>query len=414
MQFPQLPDDEIERLNELYRYEVLNTQSEVDFDEIVKLASEICQVPISTITLIDAYRQWHKAKVGIDSQESDRNITFCAHTILQNELMEVPDTHVDERFFDNPLVIADPNIRFYAGVPMVSSNGYNIGTLCVIDKVPRKLTDEQCFTLKVLAKQVIKLFELRLRNKEIEEQNATIGLQKLQLSELSTIQNKIISILSHDIRGPITSLKCILSLIREGILPKEEASALMHQTEDQIDQTLNLLTNLVEWGALLRNAKDITPQPIPLANLVQAEVSVMQYLVQSKQNTMQILVPSDMIVFSDPNVLKFIIRNLVSNANKFTQAGQITVVAETIDSKIRISFSDTGIGMSEEVRNNLFNPGKRSSRPGTHNEFGSGLGLLLCYEFLQRTGTELTVKSEEGKGTCISFSVPVYPKINDN
>lgn len=406
MQYPPIPENESGRLLELYRYEILNTQAEEDFDDIVKLASEICQVPISTITLIDAHRQWHKAKLGIDGDEADRNITFCAHTILQDDLMEVPDAQNDIRFSDNPLVLSDPHIRFYAGMPLYSSGGYKIGTLCVIDRVPRKLTENQAFALRVLAGQVIKLFDLRLKNREIEAQNKFIQEQQVKLTELGTIQNKIISIISHDIRGPIASLQSILSLRRQKMMTADEATALMETAETQISQTLGLLSSLVEWAATLRNSGNTTIKALNLHELVSEEIKSLYFAMQAKQNMPLVQVPESMAVLADRNMLRFIIRNLLSNANKFTEQGTITITAQLLQEKIKISISDTGTGMSTDISSQLFQPEKRTSRPGTRKEAGSGVGLLLSNEFAVKMGTALSVFSEPGKGSCFYLSLP--------
>ena len=189
-----IPANEQERLQELIRYEVLYTQYEEDFDQIVQLASAICKTPISTITLLDFNKQWFKAKTGVDNAEGDRDTSFCGHAIVEDEaIMIVNDALEDQRFVDNPLVIGEPKIRFYAGYPLVSPSGYKLGTLCVIDRVPRSLTAEQELTLKILGNQVVKLFELRLRNKEAEARNELIEEQKKQLEESKSVQSKIIS-----------------------------------------------------------------------------------------------------------------------------------------------------------------------------------------------------------------------------
>ncbi len=407
MQFPRLPENEAERILELQRYEILNTQSEEDFDEIVRLASEICQVPISTITLIDAYRQWHKAKVGLEDNEGDRNITFCGHTILEDDIMEVEDAMQDDRFFDNPLVLSDPHIRFYAGIPIVSSRGYKIGTLCVIDRVPRKLSASQLFALRVLAKQVIKLFELRLKNKEIHEQKTMLDAQSKQLSELSAVQNKIISIISHDIRGPIASLSQLLNLQKAGALSTIEKQILQDNAQEQVGKTLNLLTNLVEWAALLRNQSEPEYKPVQIESLVSREIKTQELSLAAKQNTVEVNIPFGITVLSDENMLSFIIRNLVSNANKFTSAGSIAIVVENAGSEIKISVSDTGVGMNEEQVQRLFKVDKRFSRPGTSNETGSGLGLILIKEFVSKLGGVLQVASQAEKGTTVMFTLPV-------
>ncbi|MGH7250292.1 MAG: GAF domain-containing protein, partial [Nitrospiraceae bacterium] len=143
-----VPATEAERLDALRRYAILDTPPEQNFDELVSLASQICRTPIAAISLIDADRQWFKAKVGLTSTQTPRAIAFCAHAIVQPDLFVVRDAMADPRFSTNPLVTADPHIRFYAGMPLIASNGHALGTLCVIDRVPRELTQEQAEALR--------------------------------------------------------------------------------------------------------------------------------------------------------------------------------------------------------------------------------------------------------------------------
>lgn len=155
------PHDETGRLEALHCADILDTPPEEVYDEIVQAAVELCRTPISLVTLVDEDRQWFKAKVGLDADETGRDVAFCAHAICSEGLMEVPDAHDDERFASNPLVLGEPKIRFYAGVPLRSAVGNSYGTLCVIDTVPRALTLEQRDVLTRLARQVTALLELR-------------------------------------------------------------------------------------------------------------------------------------------------------------------------------------------------------------------------------------------------------------
>jgi hypothetical protein len=155
------PEDERERLEALRHFKVLDTDPEEAFDDITRLASYICQTPSALISFVDADRQWFKSRVGFEPQESSRDVSFCAHAILQPGPMVVRDTLDDERFRDNPYVLSAPYIRFYAGAPLVSTEGFKLGTLCVLDSVPRILFPDQAAALQLLSKQVMALLDMR-------------------------------------------------------------------------------------------------------------------------------------------------------------------------------------------------------------------------------------------------------------
>ncbi|MCS0706464.1 GAF domain-containing protein [Massilia aurea] len=155
---------ELFRQAELDSLQILDTDDEAAFDEVTRMAAEYCGVPIALISLIDADRQWFKSRVGLQARQTPREYAFCDHAIrLPGETMVVNDATVDQRFADNPLVTGDPNIRFYAGAPLVTQNGKAIGTLCVIDSVARKMDAGQIEMLELLAKRVVYLLE-RHRN----------------------------------------------------------------------------------------------------------------------------------------------------------------------------------------------------------------------------------------------------------
>ena len=199
MSFP-LPPNEEQRLAELRRYAVLDTPPEKAFDNITELAARIFKVPISTVTLIDEDRQWFKSCFGLETREVGRNIAFCAHAILRDEVMVVPDAREDARFAENPLVTGAPHICFYAGAPLRTASGLNLGTLCVIDTEPRKLTAGDLATLAGLATLVVD--EIQLRHEIGERRRAAESLRLLQAAVQQSSESVIITTADVDLPGP--------------------------------------------------------------------------------------------------------------------------------------------------------------------------------------------------------------------
>jgi signal transduction histidine kinase len=193
-----LPANEADRLAELHALDILDTSPEAALDDLVALIAELYEAPIALITILDANRQWYKAKVGSNATQTPRDIAFCSHAICQSDVLVVPDAAADERFARNPLVTGDPNIRFYAGAPLITSSGHAIGTLCVIDRKPRELTAKQERLLQLFSRHVVTHFEMRRAlaertraKEELAQANASFDLRlRRKAAELEMLQER--------------------------------------------------------------------------------------------------------------------------------------------------------------------------------------------------------------------------------
>lgn len=388
-----IPVNENLRLADLYQYNILDTPEEEEFDHLVKLASRICNAPISLISLLDAERQWFKARVGLNEPETSRDISFCSHGILNGNIFIVPDATLDIRFSDNPMVTGKQGIRFYAGVPLTTEAGNNIGMLCVKDTVPRHLTTEQQEALMILGKQVVKQMELRLKNQELER--------------ITETQRRMISIIAHDVRSPLASIVSLFQLYQNKMIDPERFNNFLNVSSTQLHSTMALLENLVEWGNIQLQPALMVPEMLCLKEVVDKVFTELTVQANMKENRLLNQVHASVKLDIDENILRFILRNLLTNANKFTEKGSITVDGFNFGRKVVLRVTDTGIGMPASMSERLFLSKEKYSRRGTQNETGSGLGLVLIKEFVEKAGGSIQVQSTEGHGTSFIIELPL-------
>lgn len=203
-----LPFNENERLRALREYSILDSLPESDYDNITRMASQICGTPVALISFIDDTRQWFKSSLGINVKETPKDHAFCSHAILNpNEILIVPDSRKDERFSQNPLVTGDPHVVFYAGVPLVNRDGFALGSLCVVDTETRVLNESQVSALKVLGKHVITMVELRKANK-------TLQTMQGYLQERNSELEKLASIVTNDVYPYFSQLSSSIHLLQ--------------------------------------------------------------------------------------------------------------------------------------------------------------------------------------------------------
>ena len=395
---PKIPDNEEARLKALYSYSILDTITDPDFDIIVTIASEICGTSISSISLIDKDRQWFKAKKGMDKSETSRNNAFCAHAINDpDHILEVENAAEDPRFHDNPNVVNDPHIAFYAGVPLVDHDGFALGTLCVIDQKPKRLTTTQRETLKALSRQVINLMEMRRKSEQMEQLTFELH-RKIQHLE------KFALILAHDIRSPLTAISGLTNHLSTGF--NYELSAEMKEILGVVSKSSKNVVNLVD--GILEYSRNSNRQ------LADEEFEVKEFFVElrllfpslAKES---LSIQSDLErIWANPIGLKQILLNLITNAIKYNdkETISITVNATADDKCYHFSVSDNGMGIPEQHLTKIFDIFTKVHKEDRFGNVGSGIGLATVKNLVTAMKGEIGVKSEVGVGTTFEFSLP--------
>ena len=205
---PSFQTNEASRLAALHKYNILDTDPERYFDEITALAAQICDTPIALVSLVDQGRQWFKSRYGIDVVETPREISFCTHVVANEAYLEVEDARQDDRFAKNPLVTGEPNIRFYAGAPLITPDGFFLGSLCAVDTKPRNLNATQKAALQTLSHQVMQLFELRLAKGKLVEAISVVNEKKVALLRVNLEMNALLNNVmeGHMLLSPDTSV----------------------------------------------------------------------------------------------------------------------------------------------------------------------------------------------------------------
>lgn len=395
---PELPKNEQERLKNLETYRILDTLPEQDFDDLTRIASQICETPISLIGLIDDKRQWYKSKYGIEGNEAPRDLTFCAHAIMSgHEVMMVPDSRLDERFFDNPMVLGDPHVIFYTGVPLVSTEGFALGTLCVIDKKPKTLNQEQLFALKALSNQIIRLFDLRKSQLQLEGSKELLIAQNIKLDRFA-------SIAAHDLKSPLNGItglsRLLLDYFSEGLSPQ------MMEMLSQINTSSQNLSQLVSGiltysnGAIDHLAEK---EEIQLGGFFS---NLIQLIDAEKKYNIRYTGPGATILASK-TLLQQLFINLISNAIKYNDKDCVVIEIGFSEKPGFYSFyvKDNGQGIKEESLVkifDIFHVGAVSDRFG---QKGNGIGLATVKKIVEEMGGQIMVASELGVGTTFTFSL---------
>lgn len=397
MKIADLPKNEKERLKTLFSYGILDTEHEKAFDDLTILASEICECPIAMISLVDAKRQWYKSRIGVDIDCTTRDVAFCAHAILQDEIFEVRDTMLDERFADNPLVTNSPHIRFYAGAPLKSPSGLNIGTICVASDRPKTLSSKQSKSLLTLATSVMSLLELKL--------------QSTKLILANSYKESFLSNISHDVRTPLNAIIGLSDLLTKNV---ELAAQFPAVTENlsQIDlsgkQMLKTLNALLEVGKIDAGVLNLEITHSDPSDYIKFVVNNLMIKANEKSIKVDVQIANDIpkTVAIDEAKFGCVLSNIINNAIKFSHSNsKVIVSASVLNETLILKVVDSGIGIQTEKIPYLFNQFAQITGQSQNNE-GSGLGLSITKGLVELMHGHIDVQSKNKVGTTVTVSLP--------
>ncbi len=394
---PKYPVNEKERQAAVEKYQLLDTLEEENYDNITSLMSYICDTPISLITLLDKDRNFLKSHHGVPFSESPREISFCGHAInSESPITIIEDARDDNRFFDNPLV-TDYKAIFYAGAPLVDSDGFKLGTLCVYDHKPRKLSKKQLDTLTTMSKQVVNLFEQRYQNfKLLQFQD--------KLKKRNEDLKKFASIVSHDLKSPLANIISLTELLEddnkdnlneESLKYLEYLKTSSYSLKDYIDGILKFY----KTDDLLRKSKEkieILLLIEELKNITDTEhITNINYKSSTKD------------LYTYKSALLQILINLVTNAIKYNSKPNVNIDILISENEDFYSFSvvDNSDGIPKDHLDKIFELFSVVGVTDRDGNVGTGIGLATVKKIVTNLGGEISVTSVEGQGSTFNFTL---------
>ncbi len=391
-------ENENARLKELNSFDVLDTLPEKDYDELTAIAAQICGTPISLVSIIDEKRQWFKSNYGLCASETPRDLAFCAHAIAEpSNIFVVEDARKDERFWDNPLVTGEPHVIFYAGIPIVTEEGFALGTLCVIDHTPRTLSLDQQTALRALSNQIMNLLKLR-KSKILLEQSLD------QLNHKNKDLERFAFMAAHDLKSPLIGIANLLKILSDsygGQLGSvaQEMIALAIQSSNKLKSLIEGLLNYSRNEKMIMEDHSI----LNLDLLIKDMLALFSY-----DQGFQITLKSTLSeVCVNKTVLEQILINLITNAIKYNDKPTVDIELGVSENNKYYEFyvQDNGPGIPLEFHSRIFKIFEVLKEKDKYGNSGNGIGLATVKKIVEQSEGTINLESTVGKGTKFVFTL---------
>ncbi|WP_338644684.1 ATP-binding protein [Flavobacterium sp. KS-LB2] len=398
MIIPEKYIQEEERIKLLESYSILDTLPEADYDDLTLIASQICGTPIALITFIDEERQWFKSHKGLDISETPRDYSFCAYAINDPEnIFIIPDARNDIRFHDNPIVAGQPNVIFYAGVPLTNEDGLPLGTICVIDHKPKILTPAQIRSLKALSEQTMRLLELRLNKSKLEQTLVRLEKKNEELERFAYIA-------AHDLKSPLANISGLTDFFIDHYndVIDTEGHEIMNLIKSSSSKLKEMIDSLLAYSkSNVKEKENYTEVPISVLEKELSDLFIFK-------NNCSITFKSNVkFLYTNKTGIEQILINLITNAIKYNDKENVEIVIEIIDDcdYYKIAVSDNGPGILKEYHNSIFEIFEVVSAVDRYGEKGNGIGLAIVKKIIEGLGGTIHVESDMGKGSTFKFTL---------
>ena len=403
---------EATRLAALYQYKILDTEPEVAFDNIAELAALMCETPIAYINFLDNNRQWLKAKVGLNISEIPYDKGFCRFCIQQQkEVVIIADTWLDTRWTKDPTVINYPNVRFYAGVPLITKEGYPIATLCVMDNIPRELKKSQITGLQMLARQVIAQLEARqTQHKYATKESELLAALRFQshaekeLARSNAELEQFAYVVSHDLQEPLRMVASYLQLFERRYKDKLDTNAdeFISYAVDGAARMQTLINNLLSFSRVSSRGQSF--KLVDCNIIVQQTLANLKFVIQETEALITYDELPELIV--DETQFAQLFQNLISNSIKFRRniPPKIHIGVTNKEEEWIFSVQDNGVGIEKQYIERIFVIFQRLHSKSKYS--GNGIGLAICQKIVERHNGCIWVESEPGEGSTFYFTVP--------